>query len=161
MALSRMASWYTHAHVYSEYYAQCTCMYVCVHTTNASCAYQAISPLTHIYNNFFFTYMYLRLFLYFLTMTFFNLYSSPPSLSLLPSSQALAMATADLHGATVILANDPDTDRLALAEKNPSTGQWDIFSGNEIGALMGWWLFRNFKETHPNFQSRHFCFYIL
>ena len=35
------------------------------------------------------------------------------------SALNLAMATADAAGSTVILANDPDADRLAVAEKQP------------------------------------------
>lgn len=34
-------------------------------------------------------------------------------------SQDLAIKTADANGSTVILATDPDADRLALAEKQP------------------------------------------
>nr|KAJ3421294.1 Phosphoglucomutase-2 [Polyrhizophydium stewartii] len=48
----------------------------------------------------------------------------------------LAMQTADKHGATLIFANDPDADRLAIAEKLPS-GSWHIFNGNEIGSILG------------------------
>ena len=33
--------------------------------------------------------------------------------------QDLSIKTADAHGSTVILATDPDADRLALAEKQP------------------------------------------
>ncbi len=65
-------------------------------------------------------------------------------------TQDLAMHTAEEHGSTVILATDPDADRLALAEKNPSTGQWKIFSGNETGALLSWWALRNHRETQPH-----------
>ena len=54
-----------------------------------------------------------------------------------------AMQAADKAGATVILANDPDADRLALAEKDSATGVWKVFSGNEIGAMLGIWAFQN------------------
>ncbi|EGF78536.1 hypothetical protein BATDEDRAFT_35697 [Batrachochytrium dendrobatidis JAM81] len=47
----------------------------------------------------------------------------------------LAMQTADKNGATVIFANDPDADRLAIAEKKPN-GEWHIFNGNEIGVIL-------------------------
>uniref|UniRef100_A0A673G5R3 Phosphoglucomutase 2 n=1 Tax=Sinocyclocheilus rhinocerous TaxID=307959 RepID=A0A673G5R3_9TELE len=56
----------------------------------------------------------------------------------------LSFALADKEGATVILANDPDADRLAIAEKQES-GQWRVFSGNELGALLGWWIFQCWK----------------
>ncbi|KAL4640334.1 phosphoglucomutase-2 [Arapaima gigas] len=59
----------------------------------------------------------------------------------------LSFALADKEGATVVLANDPDADRLAVAEKQKS-GQWRVFSGNELGALLGWWLFYCWKERH-------------
>lgn len=35
------------------------------------------------------------------------------------SKQDIAVKTADANGSTIILANDPDADRLALAEKQP------------------------------------------
>jgi len=42
------------------------------------------------------------------------------------------MRTADATGCKVILANDPDADRLAVAEKN-SDDSWKVFTGNELG----------------------------
>lgn len=63
------------------------------------------------------------------------------------------MLTADANGSPLILATDPDADRLALAEKIPATNKWKIFSGNELGALLSWWAFKNYKERHPNFDG--------
>jgi phosphoglucomutase/phosphopentomutase len=60
----------------------------------------------------------------------------------------LAIRTANENNSTVILANDPDADRLAVAEKQ-SNGEWKIFNGNEIGALLGWWLWNNFSARNP------------
>ena len=51
----------------------------------------------------------------------------------------LAIQTANSTGSQVILANDPDADRCALAERQDD-GSWKIFNGNEIGTLLGWWL---------------------
>ncbi|KAF2670910.1 phosphoglucomutase-like protein [Microthyrium microscopicum] len=42
--------------------------------------------------------------------------------------------SADRHGASLILATDPDADRLAVAEK--VDGQWHQFSGNQLGILL-------------------------
>lgn len=54
------------------------------------------------------------------------------------SALNLSFATADRNGSRVILANDPDADRLAVAEKQRD-GTWRVFTGNHIGALLGWW----------------------
>ncbi|XP_034449818.1 phosphoglucomutase-2 [Hippoglossus hippoglossus] len=61
----------------------------------------------------------------------------------------LSFALAEREGATVVLANDPDADRLAMAEKQES-GQWRVFSGNELGALLGWWMFRCWKQQNSD-----------
>ena len=69
------------------------------------------------------------------------------------------MATAERCDATLILANDPDTDRLAMVERDaPSSKQWDMFTGNEIGTLLGWWLFRKYTEKHPKYDGIHIIF---
>lgn len=45
----------------------------------------------------------------------------------------LAMEHADSIGGTLIIANDPDADRFAAAEK--VDGKWRKFSGDELGAI--------------------------
>ena len=47
----------------------------------------------------------------------------------------VAMWSADRHGASLVLATDPDADRLAVAEKVPGLG-WYAFTGNQLGALL-------------------------
>ena len=64
----------------------------------------------------------------------------------------------------LILVNDPDADRFAIAERVASTGKsdaaiadttgaaatdaaWRIFHGNEIGLMLGEWMLRNSTGT--------------
>ncbi len=53
-----------------------------------------------------------------------------------PGALDLAYATADRHGIELIIANDPDADRLAVAIKD--SGTWRRLTGNEVGSLLGW-----------------------
>lgn len=48
----------------------------------------------------------------------------------------LALALAKKTGADLVIANDPDADRLAVAL--PFDGEWRRLSGNEVGAILGW-----------------------
>eukprot|EP00057_Strongylocentrotus_purpuratus_P014529 XP_011669003.1 PREDICTED: glucose 1,6-bisphosphate synthase [Strongylocentrotus purpuratus] len=63
------------------------------------------------------------------------------------SALDLSMSTAEANGSSVIIANDPDADRLAVAEKQ-GDGQWKIFTGNELGALLGWWCYSCAKQQN-------------
>ncbi len=56
------------------------------------------------------------------------------------------MKAAEAAGSTVILAVDPDADRLQVMERDTASGSWRVFSGNEIGTLLSWWAFKNYKE---------------
>uniref|UniRef100_F1KTP4 Phosphoglucomutase-2 n=1 Tax=Ascaris suum TaxID=6253 RepID=F1KTP4_ASCSU len=60
----------------------------------------------------------------------------------------LSIETADKNGASIILANDPDADRFQLAEKQ-SDGEWKIFAGNEMGALISWWAWMCWCKENP------------
>ena len=43
-------------------------------------------------------------------------------------------------GADLVLANDPDADRLAVALKDPSNpASFTALTGNQVGAILGWW----------------------
>lgn len=63
------------------------------------------------------------------------------------SALDLSVKTANENGSPIILANDPDADRLAVAEKLPS-GEWKVFTGNETGALLSWWLWHCFRSRN-------------
>jgi len=58
----------------------------------------------------------------------------------------LALATATENQSSIVLANDPDADRLALAEMQP-TGEWKIFTGNELGCLLAWWMWYRAEKS--------------
>ena len=53
-----------------------------------------------------------------------------------PGALDLAYATADRAGIDLIVANDPDADRLAIAIRDG--GAWRRLTGNEVGGLLGW-----------------------
>lgn len=68
-----------------------------------------------------------------------------------------AIKTANKNECNIILANDPDADRLAVAEKKPD-GDWHTFTGNETAALLGWWLVKCYKQQHQSSDVKPYCF---
>ncbi|XP_050430140.1 phosphopentomutase [Adelges cooleyi] len=64
------------------------------------------------------------------------------------SALKLAIETAENNGSRIILANDPDADRLAVAEHPIGSEGWKVFTGNELGALLGWWMIDSYKKIH-------------
>lgn len=53
-----------------------------------------------------------------------------------PGAMDLALATAQTFDADLIIANDPDADRCAIALKDESS-RWKVLRGDEIGAILG------------------------
>ncbi|CAB9529585.1 Glucose 1,6-bisphosphate synthase [Seminavis robusta] len=53
----------------------------------------------------------------------------------------ISKAFAEEHGCDVIIGNDPDADRLAVAERDRKTGKWTVFTGDQIGSMLGCWLY--------------------
>ena len=68
----------------------------------------------------------------------------------------IATRTADQMNIPLILANDPDADRLAVAEKVPGK-KWHVFSGNELGALLAWWALKNYKYNNGSKDLSKMC----
>ena len=54
-----------------------------------------------------------------------------------PGALDLALESAERRGADIVIANDPDADRAAVAAKDPDTGAWRMLRGDEVGALLG------------------------
>lgn len=57
-----------------------------------------------------------------------------------------SIRTATESNSTLIIANDPDSDRLAASELHGT--EWRVFNGNELGALLGWWIWSQFEERN-------------
>jgi len=53
-----------------------------------------------------------------------------------PGAIDLALETARSFDADLVIANDPDADRCAVALKDPVTG-WRMLRGDELGAILG------------------------
>ena len=60
-----------------------------------------------------------------------------------PGAIDLALAAARERGADLVIANDPDADRCAVAVPDPARrGGWRMLRGDEVGALLGEHLLR-------------------
>jgi len=56
-----------------------------------------------------------------------------------PGAMDLAFAKARTLGAELVIANDPDADRLAVGIPDATAeGGWRRLTGNEVGLLLGW-----------------------
>src|SRR5690606_16264129 len=56
-----------------------------------------------------------------------------------PGAMDLAFETARASGADLVIANDPDADRVAVGVPDPAAeGGWRRLTGNEVGWLLGW-----------------------
>ncbi|KAI4120621.1 MAG: hypothetical protein LQ338_006881 [Usnochroma carphineum] len=60
----------------------------------------------------------------------------------------LATRTADERNAGLVLANDPDADRFAAAEKVGDV--WHQFTGDQVGVLLADWLYCQFPRRTPD-----------
>jgi phosphomannomutase len=66
-----------------------------------------------------------------------------------PGALDLAYETARESSADLIIANDPDADRLAVAIPDASAdGGWRMLSGNDVGLLLGWRAARAAVDEH-------------
>ena len=70
-----------------------------------------------------------------------------------PGAIDLAIAEARRASADLVIANDPDADRCAVAAPEPlksglpgspespgATAVWRMLTGDEVGSLLGWWM---------------------
>ncbi len=54
-----------------------------------------------------------------------------------PGALDLALAQAVQSDADLVVANDPDADRLAIAVRDATRGGYRVLSGNELGSILG------------------------
>jgi phosphoglucomutase/phosphoglucomutase/phosphopentomutase len=67
----------------------------------------------------------------------------------------------------VLLANDPDADRLAVAERSSSSTSsedgsttkftWQVFHGDQIGVMLGHWLWSQLKDSTTDTRPISMC----
>ena len=70
---------------------------------------------------------------------------------------SLSFKEADRIGANLVLASDPDADRLAVAQRPDANSPWKVFTGNECGALLGYWAFEMWRKRNPEPASPKNC----
>jgi phosphomannomutase len=67
-----------------------------------------------------------------------------------PGAMDLSLATAERVGADLVLANDPDADRLAVMTRGED-GRLRMLTGNEVGVLLGHYtLTQGTKRARPH-----------
>jgi phosphoglucomutase/phosphopentomutase len=60
----------------------------------------------------------------------------------------LAIECATENGCQLVFANDPDADRFAVAEFNQSSSTWTQFTGNQLGIILGSFVFDQFRDKN-------------
>ena len=58
----------------------------------------------------------------------------------------LSIAMSNKTAADILIANDPDADRLAVALPTID-GQWKILHGDQVGSLLAWWIVERARRT--------------
>ena len=63
-----------------------------------------------------------------------------------PAALKLAIEKAEETGAQLVMATDPDADRVGIAVRNPS-GKMELLNGNQTAALLTYYLLEKWKEA--------------
>ncbi|MGO4236716.1 phospho-sugar mutase [Pseudarthrobacter sp. YAF2] len=72
-----------------------------------------------------------------------------------PGALDLAVETAARLDADIVIANDPDADRAAVAAKDPDTGAWRMLRGDEVGALLGAHIAARLADAGTGAEADH------
>jgi phosphoglucomutase len=63
-----------------------------------------------------------------------------------PDALAMALDLARQKGSDLVMATDPDADRLGIAVRKPS-GEFVLLNGNQTGALLTWYIISQKKQN--------------
>ncbi len=63
-----------------------------------------------------------------------------------PSALEMAISKAEKEGASLVMATDPDADRVGIAVKDHH-GQFILLNGNQTAAVLMYYIFRKWKEN--------------
>ncbi len=69
-----------------------------------------------------------------------------------PGAMDLAIKMAKDTNADLVIANDPDADRCAVAAKD-SAGNWRMLRGDELGTLLGYYISKNESMKGKTFAT--------
>ena len=69
-----------------------------------------------------------------------------------PGAMDLAIKLAQNENADLVIANDPDADRCAIAAKD-SSGHWRALRGDEFGTLLGYYISKNETVKGKSFAT--------
>ena len=69
-----------------------------------------------------------------------------------------AMTFSTANNCDIILANDPDADRLGVAEYCKKRGEWTVFTGDQIGTLLGHWLWETIGKSSVQVSKSLICY---
>jgi phosphoglucomutase len=71
-----------------------------------------------------------------------------------PGALKLAIERAMATGAELVMASDPDADRLGIAVKNKK-GSFVLLNGNQTGAILTWYILSQYREKNK-FKGNEF-----
>ena len=72
-----------------------------------------------------------------------------------PAALSMAVAKAKETDADIVMASDPDSDRLGIAVKNDA-GEWILCNGNQTCILFTYYILRRWKEL-GRLTGKEFC----
>lgn len=70
------------------------------------------------------------------------------------SAMTMALEKAKKVKAELVMATDPDTDRVGFGIKHPATGEYYLVNGNQAFALMMWFIMKNMKPDSSAYIAK-------